>query len=206
MPVSRTPMISKLVAISEGRVSIRPGSDHQLSKHFRAIDKGRFDTISWKKDDVGNYAKSYKDSHGFKSVYIRFKGSKSSKVIPWSLFKKYFVAVSKTDTDALAKWSKPASKNNKPKTLKKEEKKMAAAKSLDTVQIAEEIHYAIRKEGDKFVLYKDMKGMSFRVASGKDISKIRAKMNDLKSKATAKQNAAKTQTPKDNSDSVDNKN
>jgi len=203
MPVSRIPLISKLI---EGRVSIKPGSDHQLSKHFRAVDKGRWDNISWKKDDVGNFAKPYKDSHGFKSVYIRFKGQKTSKVIPMSLFKKYFVAVSKTDNDSISKWSR-TSKNKKTKTLKKEENQMTIAnKSLDTVQISEEIHYAIRKEGDKFVLYKDMKGMSFRVASGKDISKIRAKMNDLKSKATAKLNKSKSQTPKDNSDSVDNKN
>lgn len=76
---------------------------HPLKNHFRAISTGSFDNLSWNKDDVGRFSDSFESSHGFASVYLRFKGSKTARLIPEILFKKHFKSSDAKNADP-SKW------------------------------------------------------------------------------------------------------
>lgn len=60
------------------------------------------------------------------------------------------------------------------------------AKSLIEKSGAAQAEFAIRKQGDLYVLWKKQHGMEFRVTSNKDIAKIRTRMDAMKNRAASK--------------------
>jgi hypothetical protein len=76
----------------------------RLRYHFKAINRGRWDNMSWEKNDVGEYSNTYKDRHNFSSVSIRFKGEKTSRVIPVVIFRRFFKATADMEIDP-KKWT-----------------------------------------------------------------------------------------------------
>lgn len=76
----------------------------KLEIHFKSITGGRWDNISWQKNDVGIATKPFIDRHKFKSVYIRFKGEKTSRVIPDVIFRRYFIPTATSDIQP-EKWT-----------------------------------------------------------------------------------------------------
>lgn len=126
----------------------------ELIGHFVTSGRGSFDNISWNKGDVGHFSKPVKDRHGFNSIYVRFKGQKSPKLIPVQLFKKNF---KKSSNRAIDGW-KPADRGgtkikftpskkplnrseyekNMGKSLKKKGKIMENNNILDIINAASE--------------------------------------------------------------------
>ena len=71
----------------------------QLVSYFTAKAAGKWDNVSWKDGDVGQFSKIITDRHGFESRYVRFKGQKTARLVPVAVFKKLFseTPVDKTD-------------------------------------------------------------------------------------------------------------
>lgn len=76
----------------------------KLEIHFKSITGGRWDNISWQKNDVGIATKPFIDRHKFKSVYIRFKGEKTARVIPDVIFRRYFIPTTTSEIQP-EKWT-----------------------------------------------------------------------------------------------------
>lgn len=131
----------------------------QAVGHFITTSKGSFDNVSWNKGDVGHYSKPVKDRHGFNSIYVRFKGLKSPKLIPVSLFKKQFKKSSDQNKNP-EKW-KPADKGGskvkftptkKPLSRKEYESKMKGKKGkiMENKNILDIINSAEQKNAAQF--------------------------------------------------------
>lgn len=96
---------------------------HPLENHFHANSNGSFDNLSWKKDDVGRYSNPFKDSHGFVSVYLRFKGSKTARLIPEIIFKKHFKTTG-IENAVSSKWLESNKGGTKIKTKERAQARM----------------------------------------------------------------------------------
>lgn len=136
--------------------------------HFKAVSSGSWDNISWSKEDVGVAARPAKDRHGIMSVYIRFKGAKSSKLVPEPVFRKFFLATKEGEIDP-GKWAdadkgvtkidiKKKPSNRKKEQMSASELERAAKKTGVTVNVKKE-SYNVPMNIFKFGYYQEESGV-----------------------------------------------
>lgn len=121
-------------------------NDHSRSKpvgFFRTTSKGSWDNLTWGKNDVGHHSKPITDRHGFASIYVRFKGDKTSRVIPQSVFRKYFKKVKSMEATP-EKWA-TADKGG-TKIEKKKRSKLQMTKA-EIEKEAKKATSTLKKEG-----------------------------------------------------------
>lgn len=149
--------------ITENRHNIK------LNKRFLTKSSGSYDNISWKKDDVGFYSSKFKDRHQIDSIAVRFKGQKSSKTIPFVVFKKYFKNSKDIEIDP-GKWKNANLGGTKVNIRKKINNKDQLSKSQifsyiknlkeqNMDLLSEKSNYVIKQGSDgKYSLYKNENG------------------------------------------------
>ena len=79
-----------------------PRRDHDkypLVGNFKAASAGSWDNMSWGKGDVGSYSRPFHDRNGFKSIFVRFTGEKTARMVPEVIFRKFFHRTGETELD-----------------------------------------------------------------------------------------------------------
>lgn len=180
----------------ESGISIprRDHNKHALIGHFRAMNRGKWQDIEWKKGDVGEFSKTFIDRHKLLSVYIRFKGMKSVKAIPAIMFRRFFEPTSDAQIDD-KKWANADKGGTKVKKIvnpepdkNKDDVKENIEMSVEIVEslILEEARYTISKVGGNFELRKffgDNTKNYMIVARNADVKVLQARLKAIREKS-----------------------
>jgi hypothetical protein len=182
----------------------RDHDKHALVGHYKALNRGKWQGIEWRKGDVGEYSNPFKDRHNLLSVYIRFKGMKSVKAIPAVMFRRFFEPTTDSQVDE-KKWANADKGGTKVKIKKTvvpdapAEKKDGAGNKKETVReteimageniveslIVEEVRYSISKVGDRYQLRKYMGDNTknyFIMATNSDVKVLQARLKSIRDK------------------------